>query len=224
MTGWRKLLQERETKTHFIVEGQIPVERLQKSPYLIDKIIRIGYDLSRDEASFLLGFQFHRGYLAIARKPENPPLSKMTEGTIVVLPEIADPGNLGTIIRNTAALGGGGVLLGKGTSPFNAKAIRASAGNLFHLPVRRAPDLLSELADLSKTHTILGTSLSKNSLPIDKLPSISGKTALLLGPEDFGLSKTIESLCDQLIHIPMSRETDSLNVASASAIFLQKLR
>jgi tRNA G18 (ribose-2'-O)-methylase SpoU len=221
---WKSLLSARETGTHFIVEGQLPVERLQESSYLVEKIIRIGDDISREEASSLLGFHFHRGYLAIARKPENPPLSAMSEGTLVVLPEIADPGNLGTIIRNTAALDGAGIILGKGASPFNAKAIRASAGNLFRLPVRRSPDLLSDLAELSKTHTILGTSLSKDSIPICNLPSISGKIALLLGSEDFGLSGTIESLCDQLVHLPMSRGTDSLNVASASAIFLHELR
>ncbi len=221
---WKSLLSARETGTHFIVEGQLPVERLQESSYLVEKIICIGDDISRDEASSLLGFQFHRGYLAIARKPENPPLSAMSEGTLVVLPEIADPGNLGTIIRNSAALDGAGVILGKGASPFNAKAIRASAGNLFRLPVRRSPDLLSDLAELRKTHTILGTSLSKDSIPICNLPSISGKIALLLGSEDFGLSGIIESLCDHLVHLPMSRGTDSLNVASASAIFLHELR
>ena len=221
---WKSLLSARETGTHFIVEGQLPVERLQESSYLVEKIICIGDDISREEASSLLGFQFHRGYLAIARKPENPPLSAMSEGTLVVLPEIADPGNLGTIIRNSAALDGAGVILGKGASPFNAKAIRASAGNLFRLPVRRSPDLLSDLAELRKTHTILGTSLSKDSIPICNLPSISGKIALLLGSEDFGLSGIIESLCDHLVHLPMSRGTDSLNVASASAIFLHELR
>ena len=224
MINWRKLLKEGETETHFIVEGQIPVERLQDSSYSIDKIIRIGKDLSRNEASSLLGFRFHRGYLAIARKPINPPLSEVTKGTLVVLPEIADPGNLGTIIRNTAALGGEGIILGKGASPFNAKAIRASAGNLFNLPVRRAQDFISDLTEIKKTHHILGSSLSGLSVPINKYQSISDQIALLLGPEDFGLNKTIESYCDQLIHIPMSRGTDSLNVASASAIFLQKLR
>ena len=224
MIDWRNLLQEGETETHFIVEGQIPVERLQDSSYSIDKIIRIGKDLSRNEASSLLGFRFHRGYLAIARKPINPPLSEVTKGTLVVLPEIADPGNLGTIIRNTAALGGEGILLGKGASPFNAKAIRASAGNLFNLPVRRASDFISDLAEIKKTHHILGASLSGISVPINDYQPIPDQIALLLGAEDFGLNKAIESYCDQLIHIPMSQGIDSLNVASASAIFLQNLQ
>ena len=224
MIDWRAILKQRETTTHFVVEGQLAVERLQESPYFVEKVIRIGEDLSREEASSLLGFHFHRGYLAIARKPENPPLSAMMEGTLVILPEIADPGNLGTIIRNASALGGAGVLLGKGTSPFNAKAIRASAGNLFRIPVRQTPDLFADLKALRKSHTILGTSLSKNSIPLRKLPAVQGKPALLLGPEDFGLSDDLEILCDHLVYLPMSRDTDSLNVASASAIFLHELR
>ncbi len=222
MTDWRIHLKNRETPTHFIVEGQLPVSRLKESSYIIEKELQIGTDLTRAEASTLLGFHFHRGHLAIARKPENPPLSAFGKGTLVILPEIADPGNLGTIIRNTAALGGSGVILGKGASPFNAKAIRASAGNLFRLPVRQSPDLLADLQELTKTHTLIGTSLSPNSIPLNQLPEIKNP-ALLLGPEDFGLTSEIEALCPHLVHLPMSNEVDSLNVASASAIFLHHL-
>ena len=221
---WKHLLANRETDTHFVVEGQLAVQRLQDSQYEVEKVIRIGEDLTRREASNLLGFHFHRGHLAIVRKPENPPLSAFSHGTLVILPEIADPGNLGTIIRNTAALGGAGVILGSGTSPYNAKAIRASAGNLFRLPVRRSPDLLKDLNQLSQTHTLLGTSLSEGSIPLTELPETQKNIALLLGPEDFGLSSEVETLCLHLVHLPMSRSVDSLNVASASAIFLHELR
>lgn len=220
---WKNLLALRETETHFVVEGQLAVERLQQSSLQVEKVIHIGEDLTREEASELLGFHFHRGYLALARKPKNPLLSEFGKGTVVVLPEIADPGNLGTIIRNTAALGGSGILLGRGTSPYNAKAIRASAGNLFRLPVRRSSDLEKDLSQLGETHTLIGTSLSKSSIPLDKLPKLDGNIALLLGPEDFGLTTRIENLCHHLVHLPMSRSVDSLNVASASAIFLHEL-
>lgn len=221
---WKSLLALRETDTHFVVEGQLAVERLRQSSIEVEKIIRIGEDLTREEASEILGFHFHRGHLALARKPQNPSLSEFGSGTIVVLPEIADPGNLGTIIRNTAALGGSGILLGKGTSPYNAKAIRASAGNLFRLPVRRSPNLEKDLAQLREARTLIGTSLSEGSIPFDDLPEIKGSIALLLGPEDFGLTSSIESLCHHLVHLPMSRSVDSLNVASASAIFLHELQ
>jgi len=220
---WQSLLQKRETSTHFIVEGQHAVDRLRDSSYIIEKELKIGTDLTREEASALLGFHFHRGHLAIARKPENPPLSIFKEGTLVILPEIADPGNLGTIIRNTAALGGSGILLGKGASPYNAKAIRASAGNLFRIPLRQSPNLLADLQQLQQTHTLIGTSLSQNSIPFSTLPPIMNP-ALLLGPEDFGLTPEIESLCHHLTHLPMARAVDSLNVASASAIFLHQLQ
>ncbi|YCM45072.1 RNA methyltransferase [Verrucomicrobiaceae bacterium 227] len=221
---WQDRLTERESDTHFVVEGRLAVERLQASNYEIEKVIQIGMDLTRDEASQLLGFQFHRGILAIARKPTRPELSDFGPGTIVILPEIADPGNLGTIIRNTAALGGSGVLVGKGASPFNAKAVRASAGTLFQLPLRKSPDLQADLVALAKTHTLVGASLSEGSLPLANLPPLDRPPALLLGPEDFGLNPEIEALCHHLAYLPMSRSVDSLNVASASAIFLNELR
>lgn len=179
---------------------------------------------SRYEASELVGFKFHRGCLAIARKPPNPALSKFGPGIMVVLPEIADPGNLGTIIRNTAALGGSGVIIGRGASPFNAKAVRASAGNLFEIPVRLSPDLKDDLEALSKTHTLIGASLASDAISLRQLPELQRPAALLLGPEDFGLTKEVEARCHHLAYIPMSREIDSLNVASASAIFLESLR
>ena len=222
--NWRERLQERESATHFVVEGRLAVERLQASNYEIEKVVKIGVDLTREEASGLLGFHFHRGYLAIARKPEPAALSEFGSGSIVVLPEIADPGNLGAIIRNTAALGGSGIITGRGASPFNAKAVRASAGTLFQLPVRQSPDLLEDIRELAKTRILIGASLSQNSIPLSQLTDIKRPIVLLLGPEDFGLTPAIEATCHHLVHLPMAREIDSLNVASASAIFLHEFR
>ena len=221
---WRQRLTERESDTHFVVEGRLAVERLQDSDYEVEKVIHVGVDLTRDEASQLLGFQFHRGHLAIARKLPNPGLPDFGPGTIVIRPEMADPGNLGTIIRNTAALGGSGVIIGTGASPYNAKAIRASAGTLFKIPVRRSPDLRADLRSLSTTHTLIGASLSSSSSPLTQLPPLKRTPALLLGPEDFGLSPEIEKICHHLAFLRMARNVDSLNVASASAIFLHELR
>lgn len=223
MKGWETLLAERESDDHFVVEGQLAVERLLQSGYEVIKTIRIGEEVSREEASKLLGYHFHRGYLAIARKPAQPELGDFGEGPLVVLPEIADPGNLGTIIRNAAALGASGVLLGKGASPFNAKAIRASAGNLFRLLVRRSPNLLADLKIIAQSRTIIGTDLGKGSIPFSELAPLSQDVALILGPEDFGISEEIRSLCDYLTYLPMTRGVDSLNVASSSAIFLHEL-
>lgn len=221
---WRERLRERESATHFVVEGKLAVDRLLESNYEVEKVIRIGTDLSRPEASKLLGFKFHRGHLAIARKPPVPDLSLFGENTLVILPEIADPGNLGTIIRNTAALGGAGVIVGKGASPYNAKAIRSSAGNLFRVPVRQSPDLIEDLRILASSRKIIGASLSPGSIPLKLVPDLAAPPVILLGPEDFGLSPEIEKLCHYLAHIPMSAGVDSLNVASASALFLDSFR
>ncbi|MDA7651265.1 hypothetical protein N8597_01670, partial [Akkermansiaceae bacterium] len=179
------VIAQRESATHFVVEGRHAVERLVDSSYAVEKVIVIGTDLTRSEASDLLGFHFHRSHLAIARKPTTQPeLSTFGTGPLVILPEIADPGNLGTIIRNTAALGGSGILLGKGTSPFNAKTVRASAGALFRLPIRKSQDLLTDLHLLATTRTIIGTCLDSEAIPFDQLPSPDLPIAIILGPED----------------------------------------
>ena len=223
-SNWRELLAQREGPEHFVVEGQLAVERLIDSGYEVEHVFKIGENLSREEASSLLGYQFHRGYLAIAHKPKNVALSEFSSGPLVILPEIADPGNLGTIIRNTTALGGSGVVIGKGCSPFNAKAVRASAGTLFKIPVRKSKDLLSDLQHLAKSRTLIGTSLANKAIPFTDLPQLDKPCCLLFGPEDFGLSEEIENLCHHLSYFPMANEVDSLNVAAASAIFLHRIQ
>lgn len=225
MTDWRDILRKRETDTHFVVEGRHGVERLLESPFITEKVIEIGKELSREEASELLGFHFHRSHLAVAEKPATPvEISHFGKGTIVILPEIADPGNLGTIIRNTAALGGGGIILHRGVSPFNAKAVRASAGAVFKIPVRRTMNLCDDLTTLRTSHTLVGTSLTDDAIPFKNLPRLDRPTAILLGPEDFGLSTTIRNLCHHLTYLPMSKGMDSLNVAATSAILLHSFQ
>ena len=223
-SNWRELLAQREGPEHFVIEGQIAVQRLLDSDYEVEHVFKVGENLSREEASSLLGYQFHRGYLAIARKPQAVELSDFSSGPLVILPEIADPGNLGTIIRNTTALGGSGVIIGKGCSPYNAKAVRASAGTLFKLPVRQSADLLADLQELANSRTLIGTSLSEQAVPFTNLPQLKKPCTLLFGPEDFGLSEEIESLCHHLTYLPMTNEVNSLNVAAASAIFLHRIQ
>ena len=75
-SNWRELLAQREGPKHFVIEGQIAVQRLLDSDYEVEHVFKIGENLSREEASSLLGYQFHRGYLAIARKPQAVELSE----------------------------------------------------------------------------------------------------------------------------------------------------
>lgn len=197
------------------------MERLLDSKFKTEKVLKIGTDISREEASAFLGFHFHRSHLAIARKPAHDiELENFAPGNIVILPEIADPGNLGTIIRNTAALGARGILLGKGVSPFNAKAVRASAGAVFKIPIRRSPNFLDDLQSLRSSHTLVGTALTSEAVPFQALPDIEGPVGILLGPEDFGIPPEMSHLCHHLTFLPMSHQMDSLNVAATSAIFL----
>jgi 23S rRNA (guanosine2251-2'-O)-methyltransferase len=88
------------------------------------------------------------------------------------------------------------------------------------MPIRISPHLGDDLKELAKSRTFIGTSLSAESRPLTSLPPLSMPPVLLLGPEDFGLSEEILELCDHLAYLPMTRGVNSLNVASASAIFL----
>lgn len=92
------------------------------------------------------------------------------------------------------------------------------------MPIRKSPDLLSDLQEPSKSRLIIGTCLNDDAISLDNLTPLNLPAALILGPEDFGITAETQALCHHLIIIPMHQEMDSLNVASSSAIFLDALR
>jgi len=174
----------------------------------------------------IVGFEFHRNQLACVERQQQPDLAQITGGSdssiVVVCPEIADPTNLAGIIRNAAALGADGILLGpSGADPFSRRSIRVSVGNVFRIPIRRAADLEAELEQLRRENGFetVATVLASNA---EILPNFRPKprTALLLGSEGEGLGDHWIRCSDRCVTLPMKREADSLNVATASGIIL----
>jgi TrmH family RNA methyltransferase len=143
---------------------------------------------------------------------------------VVVLVRASDPGNAGTVIRLADAAGADGVILaGESVDAFNPKAIRASAGSLFHLPVARAEDpiaLLDELATagLSVLATTGSADRDLDSLADDGILELP--TAWLLGSEAHGLPQDVITLADEAVRVPIYGKAESLNLASAAAICL----
>ncbi|MEI8131161.1 MAG: RNA methyltransferase [Leptolinea sp.] len=138
----------------------------------------------------------------------------------VVLDRIADPGNLGTILRTLDAIGGKGlILLDQCTDPYDPTAIRASTGALFHL-------------DLVKTDSAGFTAWKKNSaVQLVAVVAVAGvldyhtyaygdPLLIMLGSEREGLQSALLDLCDAAVCIPMVGHVDSLNLAEATAITL----
>lgn len=140
---------------------------------------------------------------------------------ILALDQVQDPGNVGTLARTLYALGGAGLILPHHNSAYlGPAALRASAGALQRLPVARVPNLAHALdtADEAGLH-IYGTATGSqcdNALTCPLLmPAV-----LVLGNEDKGIRPGVAKRCTSMLHIPLARDFDSLNVAQSGAILL----
>ena len=159
-----------------------------------------------------------QGVVAVARAVDVP-LGAVRDCTfVVVCSALADPGNLGTVLRSAEAAGAGAVICCDGTvDVFGPKCVRASAGALFHLRVvagGAAVEVLEELGGWGMLR--LGTR-SRGGTP-HFLADLRGPTALLLGNEARGLPSAVEPLLDGVVTVPIAGRAESLNVGMAAAV------
>lgn len=138
---------------------------------------------------------------------------------MVVTAGLQDPGNLGTIARSAEAFGATGLLLGEHTvSPWNWKAIRASAGSLFRLGSVKV-ELAKAIETLKDRNIrVLGTSARKGT-PIYEM-DLRRPVAFLVGSEGSGVPKDALTQADELVAIPHSPRVESLNAGIAAAVLL----
>ena len=164
------------------------------------------------------------GVLAVASRPSCN-LEEVLEGAnlVVVAAGIQDPGNLGAIVRVSAGLGADAVItFAGGASLFHPRAIRSASCSTFRIPVVdkvRAEDFFVVAA--AKGFSCWATALSGEDFCDSRLET---PTALLLGAEGHGLEKDFLTKCDKVLAIPLSRNVESLNVASAAAVFIYNLK
>jgi len=141
---------------------------------------------------------------------------------VVVLVEPNEPGNLGAIIRTADAAGADAVIVDGGADPYNGKAVRASAGSIFHLPVISCPteDFLTGTARIAMQS--LATS-GHADVDLDDLVddgSLAQPTVWLFGAEAHGLPASVAESADRLVRIPIHGRAESLNLAAAAAVCL----
>ncbi|MDE2889028.1 MAG: RNA methyltransferase, partial [Gemmatimonadota bacterium] len=140
----------------------------------------------------------------------------------VVLEEVGNPGNLGSILRTSEAVGGAGViLLGATTDPYDPEAVRGSMGAIFSQQVIRSS--LEALIQWKRETGIpmIGTS---DAAPADFRSATYAPSLLLcLGGEQHGLSKEAIEACDTVVSIPMAGRADSLNLAVAAGVMLYEV-
>ncbi len=147
-------------------------------------------------------------------------VGRADRGPVVVLVDVADPGNAGTIVRSAAAAGAAGVVLAGGVDPTNPKVVRAAAGALFRLPVvvsdADASTLCGELQQ--RGLRTVGAVARGGAAPEDV--GLDGPVAVVFGNEAHGLPPEVRSGLDAEVTVPMAGDTESLNVAMATTVVL----
>ncbi len=227
----------------FVAEGEFLVKRLLNSDFKVHSVLMTEaryhagawgvpdkvpvYLSSKAVISQIVGFQFHRGVLALGRRKPVVPLAQVLSDTtsvtrLMICPEINDVENLGSLMRTGAGLGYGHFLLGPSCcDPFARRAIRTSMGTVFKLNIIRSKDLQADLNQLKVSHGFEwhASVICDEAVPLHRITPPQ-KVGLMIGSEAHGLDETYLQLADQRVTIPMALDTDSLNVSVAAGIFM----
>jgi TrmH family RNA methyltransferase len=143
---------------------------------------------------------------------------------IAVLVETNDPGNAGTVVRLADAAGADAVLFaGDVVDPFNPKAVRASTGSLFHLPIVRVADPVDAVQRMSAAGLSVLATTGAADLDLDVARAggiLDLPTAWLFGSEAHGLPQNVLAAADEQVRVPIHGRAESLNLATAAAVCL----
>lgn len=228
----------------FVAEGRLVVGRLINSGHRVislllndasysslrDRLDRLPdvpiYICPTDEMAAVVGFDFHRGCLALAgRPPDRTAAGIVKEADVVlVLEAVTDPDNIGSAFRNAAAFGAGGVLLSPTCcDPLYRKAIRTSMGSVLQMPYARMTAWPHDLSTLrANGFTVVAMTPKSHAIALQSVARRQPRQriALVIGGEGQGLTPEAESLADVLVRIPIRAAVDSLNLATAAGIAL----
>ena len=236
----------RERQGLFVAEGVRAVEELLASPLVVRGVLaapqltaaprgeellelarRRGVDLAQvGEREFASAAETEspQGVLAIAEIPGRRllDLELPARARLVVLDAVQDPGNVGTIVRTSAALGSAAVLAMPGTVDlWNAKVVRSAMGALFHNPAYMCT--WAELDTFRSGNAVALWGADAQGTPLERLRP-PDRLAVVVGNEGAGLSSQGRARIDQFVSIPIDATVESLNVAVATGIILYRLR
>lgn len=223
----------------FIVEGvkmfqETPWELLQKV-YVSEQFLKeeknhaclaktgIDYELVSDHVfAHVSDTGTPQGILAIVRQPvyEFSDLLQEERTRLLVLEDIQDPGNLGTMFRTGEGAGLTGVIMSRETVDlFSPKTVRATMGSIYRMPFYVSEDLHATLEELREAGVHTYAAHLRGEKYYDEL-DFTGATAFLIGNEGNGLKKETADLADTYLKIPMEGRLESLNAAMAAGILM----
>lgn len=220
----------RDKYQQFVVEGSHLVLEAAKSNILLEVLILEGEVLPLNVPSYEVSYEVLKKICDVKTPPKIIGLCKKGIDTtigsrILIIDEIQDPGNLGTIIRSAVAFDIDTIVIGNNTvDPYSPKTIRATQGMLFHVSIVFY-DINKLIPILKKlTIPILATNV-KYGEDVKKLTTKEKERfALIVGNEGSGVNPKYLELSDKYIYIPMNGVVESLNVAIATSIILYEMR
>ncbi len=227
----KKLHQKKYRKSAYLIEGWHLFEEAVQAGVTIEKIFALeSYReqlvafpqtvwVLEDILLDLADSQTPQGIVAVVQK-EEVEQTDFSQGKFLFLEDVQDPGNVGTIIRTADAAGFTGVIVSdKSADIYSLKTLRSMQGSHFHLPIYR----MSSQALLEKAKKdgipVLATTLSKDSKDYRDVPHFD-QFVLVMGNEGQGISPLMAESADQLVHISMKGQAESLNVAVAAGILI----
>ena len=161
-----------------------------------------------------------QGVFTVARKKQCAKKAYGKDSFVLFLDTVADPGNLGTIIRSADAFGVDTVFVGEGSADiYGPKTVRASMGSLFRVDVRVCSDIAADVKKLAEEgFDLYAAMLDKSSKNLCELELTHGKLGFIVGNEGHGVSDKVREACGKSVIIPMCEGPESLNAAISASI------
>lgn len=222
----RKLLDKKTSMNEglFVIEGENLVEEAIKNNLLVELYILDGVEnrfdfecnyVTSDVMNSISSLSSTSRIVGVSKYINKNKLGKR----LVLLDDIQDPGNAGTIIRSAVAFGIDTIVFSKkSVSPYNDKVLRSTGGMIYNTNIVIS-DLESIIKELKqKNIKVIGTSL-KSSISLENVTKTSNY-AIVLGNEGNGVSNNILDLCDEIVRIDMNESCESLNVGVSAGIIL----
>ena len=177
--------------------------------------------------TMVTGLGVAHSIVAVFHRPRRPTAGELAARCtrLVIVEAVDNPANMGSIIRNAAALGWQGLIIDTtSTDPLARRSLRASMGHAAAFPFAREADLPAVLADLRRQDfTVVALTPASDAISLDAVP-LSDRLAILIGSERVGLAAETMALATHRAAIPMAAGVDSLNAAAATAIACYALR
>ena len=230
---------EGEKVTRRLLESDLPVLSVLLTPEWLlvfrerlesrTQAIKV-YVAPKELVESIVGFNLHQGIMALGKIPEQPTIENVLFRSdrprlFVAIDGLTNSENLGVLVRNCAAFGVQAILAGEtSSSPYLRRAVRNSMGTIFKVPIIHCKNLVEMLDSLRKDHQfqVLAAHPHTERSRIDHVDYL-GDCCIVFGSEGLGVSEKVLAACTLPVAIPMQLDVDSLNVASASAVFLYEV-